>query len=107
MGNIFDEQCATKWNIMLFCHFDCLSRFMHFGENFWPALLDRERPSTFSALQDVGGSDGPSQATGEELTEEEMTELQDALVVIKEEDNSLEMKDLLELLLGDLHPVES
>ena len=80
---------------------------MHFGEHFWPALLDRERPSTFSALQDVGGGDGPSQATGEELTEEEMTELQDALVVIKEEDNSLEMKDLLELLLGDLHPVES
>ena len=36
-----------------------------------------------------------------------MTELQDALVVIKEEDNSLEMKDLLELLLGDLHPAES
>ena len=36
--------------IMLFCHFDCLSRFTHFGEHFWPALLDRGTPQHFFQL---------------------------------------------------------
>ena len=41
-------------------------------------------------------------ATGEELVEEELSELQEALALIKEEDNSLELTTLIDLLLGDL-----
>ena len=41
---------CNKMEIMLFCHFDCLSRFTHFGEHFWPALLDRGTPQHFFQL---------------------------------------------------------
>ena len=41
-------------------------------------------------------------ATGEELMVEELSELQDALAVVKEEDNTLELATLMELLMGDL-----
>ena len=43
-----------------------------------------------------------SKATGEELVEEEVSELQEALALVKEEDNSLELTTLMDLLLGDL-----
>jgi len=37
-------------------------------------------------------------ATGEELLEEELSELQEALALVKEEDNSLELTTLMDLL---------
>jgi len=40
--------------------------------------------------------------TGEELMDEELSELQEALALVKEEDNSVELSTLMELLLGDL-----
>ena len=43
-----------------------------------------------------------SKTTGEELMVEELSELQDALAVVKEEDNTLELATLMELLMGDL-----
>ena len=41
-------------------------------------------------------------ASGRLLMEEELSELQEALALIKEEDNSLELTTLIDLLLGDL-----
>ena len=36
--------------IMLFCRFDCLSRFTHFKDHFWPAVLGRGTPLVFFQL---------------------------------------------------------